>query len=64
MTSHLFTYPGFEPDDGVGVDLGVDAAEHEPSFLCASGDLHWTVTVEPGEHEPEIVVLGVRWTIQ
>jgi len=50
----------FYPDDGVElVPPG-----HGPSFRCASGDLHWTFTVEPGVHVPVTDVLGVRWMIQ
>ena len=37
---------------------------HGPSFRCASGDLHWTFTVEPDVHVPVIDVPGVRWMIQ
>jgi hypothetical protein len=35
---------------------------HGPSFLCASGELYSTVTVEPSEHVPLMMcVLPVRW---
>lgn len=48
--------PHLQLDGGVGVVF-----EHEPSFLCASGDFS-TVTVEPGgEHGG---LLGVRLITQ
>jgi hypothetical protein len=42
-----------------GVDFGVGAGVHvvTPSFLCASGDLHPTVTVEPTFSMPSTLVL-------
>jgi hypothetical protein len=42
-----------------GVDFGVGAGVHvvTPSFLCASGDLHLTVTVEPTFSVPSTLVL-------
>jgi hypothetical protein len=56
VIAHCFAYGA--PEDGVGV--GLDVVGHGPSFRCASGDLHWTFTVEPDAHVPVMDVLGVR----
>jgi hypothetical protein len=47
---------------GVGVGVGVRLGQGEllgSSFLCASGDLHVTVTVVPGAGAGVTVVVGV-----
>jgi hypothetical protein len=47
-------------DDVAGLGQGELAGF---SFLCASMDLHWTVTVIPGEGDGVTVVVGVRLMI-
>ncbi|HEU5312343.1 MAG TPA: hypothetical protein VFU08_00865 [Candidatus Udaeobacter sp.] len=46
------------------LDFHAGVFGHRPSFLCALGDLHWTVTLEPGEHVPVMIVPEVRWITQ